>query len=230
MQHVGQQDTWKQLVGEAAAKLIENGMIIGLGTGSTTTYLIHALARRINDGLTIIGAVPTSNATAQLARSLNIPLTSLDAHPELDLTIDSADEIDPQLSLIKGGGGALLREKIVASSSRSFVVIADITKLVPQLNHAFPLPIEIVPFAAAPVRRRLEAMGASAQVRMVGNEAYTTDNGNMILDCFFPGGIATPQELQDRLLHIVGVVETGLFLNMVEQAFIAGPDGMQILH
>ncbi len=212
MQHEGQQGTWKQLVGETAAKLIEDGMVIGLGTGSTTTYLIHALARRMNDGLTIIGAVPTSNATAQLARSLKIPLTSLDAQPELDLTIDGADEIDPQLNLIKGGGGA------------------DTTKLVPQLNRAFPLPIEIVPFAAAPVRRRLEAMGASAQVRMVGNEAYTTDNGNMILDCFFPGGIVSPQELQDRLLHIVGVVDTGLFFNMVEQAFIAGPDGMQILH
>jgi len=230
MQQERQQDAWKQLVGETAAKLIEDGMVIGLGTGSTTAHLVYALARRINEGLNIKGAVPTSHATEQLAASLHIPLTSLNAHPELDLTLDGADEIDPHLNLIKGGGGALLREKIVASSSRRFVVIADTTKLVPQLNRAFPLPIEIVPFAAAPVRRRLEAMGASAQVRMVGNEAYTTDNGNMILDCFFPGGIASPQELQDRLLHIVGVVETGLFFNMVEQAFIAGPDGMQILH
>jgi ribose 5-phosphate isomerase A len=229
MQQDRQQDAWKQLVGETAAKLIEDGMVIGLGTGSTTAHLVYALARRLNEGLNIKGAVPTSHATEQLAASLHIPLTSLDAHPELDLALDGADEIDPHLNLIKGGGGALLREKIVASCSRRFVVMADVTKLVPYLNHTAPLPIETVPFAATPVRRQLEALGAAVQVRRVGHEVYTTDNGNMILDCFFPHGIGSPQELEDRLHRIVGVVDTGLFFNIVEQAFIAGPDGIRLL-
>src|SRR5438132_10365670 len=134
MPHEIQQDTWKQLAGEAAAKLIEDGMVLGLGSGSTAVYLIYALANRIREGLHIVGAVPTSQATAQLASSLGIHLTDLDMHPELDLAIDGADEIDEQLRLIKGGGGALLREKIVASAARRFVVIADATKQVTQLG------------------------------------------------------------------------------------------------
>src|ERR1700726_43916 len=145
MPHEIQQDSWKQLAGEAAAKLIEDGMVIGLGSGSTAVYLIYALARRIQAGLSIVGAVPTSKGTGELANNLGIPLTDLDTHPELDLDIDGADEIDGQLNLIKGGGGALLREKVVAAASRRFVVIADETKLVPTLNLGAPLPIEVIP-------------------------------------------------------------------------------------
>ncbi len=229
MQQETQQDTWKRLAGEAAAELIETGMVIGLGTGSTVAYLIQALARRIQHGLQIVGAVPTSHSTEHLARSLGIPLTKLDIHPELDLAIDGADEIDSELHLIKGGGGALLREKIVATVARRFVVIGDITKQVPQLGHHFPLPIEVVPFAATPVSRRLQALGASVQLRQKANQVYITDNSNIILDCFFANGIPDPEDLNARIRAIVGVVETGLFLHMTQQVIIGGPEGVKLL-
>src|SRR6266480_923516 len=193
MPHEIQQDSWKQLAGEAAAKLIEDGMVIGLGSGSTAAYLIYALARRIQAGLSIVGAVPTSKVTGELARDLGIPLTDLDTHPELDLDIDGADEIDEQLNLVKGGGGALLREKIVAAASRRFVVIADITKLVKQLGRGAPVPVEVIPLALTPVSRRLEALGAGVRVRQLGETRYYTDNGNLIVDCFFANGLADPQ-------------------------------------
>jgi ribose 5-phosphate isomerase A len=226
MQDETQQDTWKQLAGQAAALLVEDDMVIGLGSGTTATHMIYALAQRMHEGLRIAGAVPTSNATAALATQLGIPLTDLDMHPELDIDIDGADEIDDQLSLIKGGGGALLREKIVAASARRLVVIADITKHVTRLGLHMPLPIEIIPFAMTPVAKRLEALGAEVQVRKVLDSIFLTDNGNMILDCLFPGGIADPFTLHERIKRIVGVVETGLFLHMAEQAIIGGPDGV----
>lgn len=224
-----QQDTWKRMAGEAAAKLVEDGMVIGLGTGSTAAYLIYALAQRIHEGLHIRGAVPSSKATEKLASSLNIPLTNLDTYPELDLALDGADEIDSQLNLIKGGGGALLREKIVASYARRFVVIGDITKQVAQLGRKWPLPVEIVPFAAKPVRRHIEALGVSVQLRQRAGQAFLTDNGNMILDCSFPEGITDLTDTQTLLQGIVGVVETGLFLHMTQQAIIGGPEGINII-
>src|SRR5579871_3552847 len=134
MQQASQQDTWKHMAAERAVEQVEQGMVIGIGTGSTAAYMIRALAERLRNGLIIAGAVPTSQVSAQLAASLNIPLTDLDTHPELDLAIDGADEIDPHLFLIKGGGGALLREKIVAAASRRMVVIADDSKLVERLG------------------------------------------------------------------------------------------------
>ena len=229
MSHEIQQDTWKQLVGEAAAKLVEDGMVLGLGTGSTAVYVIYALARRIREGLHIVGAVPTSQATAQLASSLGIHLTDLDTHPELDLAIDGADEIDGQLRLIKGGGGALLREKIVASAARRFIVIADATKQVTQLGLKMPLPIETIPFAATPVRKRLEVLGANVHLRQAAGQVFVTDNGNVILDCTFPNGITDPAGLDASIHSIVGVVETGLFLHIATQAIIGGPEGIIIL-
>ncbi len=229
MQHETQQDHWKRLAGEAAAELIEAGMVVGLGTGSTATYMIQALARRIQAGLQITGAVPTSEATKQLARSLGIPLTDLDTHPELDLDIDGADEIDDHLNLIKGGGGALLREKIVASASRHFVVVADISKQVTRLGRNAVLPVETIPFAATPVNRRLQALGASVQLRQRSNQGFFTDNGNVILDCTFADGIADPPDLHARIRRIVGVVEIGLFLDMADQAIIGGPGGVTYL-
>src|SRR6266700_2292996 len=153
MEHNDQQDRWKRLAGEAAVTLIEDGMVVGLGTGTTATQLIYALGRRIQEGLRITGAVATSQASEALARKLGIPLTDLDTHPVLDLAIDGADEIDGQLRLIKGGGGALLREKIVASSARRFIVIGDATKQVAQLGRKFPLPVEVFPFASTPVSK-----------------------------------------------------------------------------
>jgi ribose 5-phosphate isomerase A len=227
MQRETQQDTWKLLAGEAAAELVESGMVVGIGTGSTAAYMVQALSRRIQAGLLIIGAVPTSEATEQLARSLGIPLTNLNAHPELDLAIDGADEIDGHLNLIKGGGGALLREKIVASASHRFIVIADVTKQVTQLGLRAVLPVETIPFAVTPVSRRLQALGASVQIRQRSNQVFITDNGNMILDCSFPNGIADPADLQACIRCIVGVVETGLFLNMTERAIIGGPEGIK---
>ena len=219
----------KQMVGEEAVKYIENGMVIGIGTGTTAAYMVQALAQRLREGLTIVGAVPTSEASAHLASSLGIPLTDLDTHPELDLAIDGADEIDGQLRLIKGGGGALLREKIVAAVSRRFIIIADTSKLVPQLGRTFPLPVEIIPFARTPVHLQLQALGAQVQLRQRDGQVFHTDSGNIILDCFFPGGIRDPQELHANIKSIVGVVETGLFLGMTERAIIGGVDGVQVL-
>jgi ribose 5-phosphate isomerase A len=229
MQQESRQDAWKRLAGEEAVNSIEPGMVIGIGTGSTSAYMTHALARRLRQGLTIAGAVPTSQATMQLAAQLGIPLTSLDVHPELDLAIDGADEIDPRLFLIKGGGGALLREKIVATAARRFVVIGDSTKLVSKLGSAAPLPVETVPFAATPVQLRLERLGARVQLRQRGGKPFVTDNSNVILDCFFANGIDDPQALEARIRAIVGVVETGLFLHMAERAIIGGAAGVQVI-
>jgi ribose 5-phosphate isomerase A len=225
MQHETTQDQWKRIAGEAAVEFIEAGMVIGIGSGSTAAYMIQALARRLQAGLNIVGAIPTSEATEQLARSLGIPLTDLDTYPELDLAIDGADEVDNHLNLIKGGGGALLREKIVASASRRFIVIADVTKLVTQLGSSAVLPVETIPFAVTLVSRRLHALGASVQLRQRSNQVFLTDNGNVILDCSFAGGITDPADLESRIRRIVGVVETGLFLNMAERAVIGGPEG-----
>src|SRR5215472_6272390 len=160
-----QRDTWKRLAGEAAANLIEDGMLLGLGSGSTAKQMIIALGSRIQQGLRIAGAVPTSQATEELARNLGIPLTDLDTHPVLDLAIDGADEIDGHLRLIKGGGGALLREKIVASVTQRFIVVVDATKQVAQLGKSTPLPVETVPLAVTPVSRRLETLGAAVRLR-----------------------------------------------------------------
>jgi ribose 5-phosphate isomerase A len=218
--------TYKQKVGTAAAELVENGMVIGLGTGSTAAFLVQALAQRMKNGLVIKGAVPTSQETGRLASSLGIPLVSLDTCSTLDLVIDGADEIDPQRNLVKGGGGALLREKIVASAARRFVVIGDASKLVPRLGTHFPLPVEVVPFALTPVRKRLEALGASVEPRTHANQLYITDNQNYILDCRFVEGIHDPLALQEQIRAIVGVVEHGLFLGMASQALVAGPEGL----
>ena len=229
MRQTIEQDTWKHLAGDAAAKLVEEGMVIGLGTGSTVTHLLYALAQRIQDGLHIVGAVPTSQATHDLAAKLGIPLTDLDTHPALDLCLDGADEIDGQLHLIKGAGGALLREKVVASVSRRFVVIVDATKQVSRLGTHAPVPVETIPFALTPVRKRLEALGAIVQVRHQGDKLFLTDNQNALLDCTFPNGITDPAGLDAQMHTIAGALETGLFLNMAQEALIGGPEGIKVL-
>ena len=222
-------DAYKQMVGIAAADLVEPGMVIGLGTGSTAAFLVRALAERLQKGLTIKGAVPTSEKTAQLASSLGIPLVSLDTYPVLDLAIDGTDEVYPQLNLIKGGGGALLREKIVAFTARRFVVITHSAKRVPRLGLQFAWPVEVVPLARTPVRLRLEALGADVEPRMQEDRLFITDNQNIILDCRFPDGIADPAALHEQIRAIVGVVEHGLFLGMAHQVLVAGPDGLVTL-
>lgn len=223
------QDSWKQEAGTAAAQLVEDGMVIGLGTGSTAAFLVYALAQRIQQGLKIVGAVPSSQATYELASKLDIPLTDLDTHPDLDLYIDGADEIDPQLNLLKGAGGALMREKIVATAARRFVVIGDITKPVEHLLTHFPLPVEVIPFAATPVFKQLTALGAVATLRKVADSPFITDNHNVIFDCTFVRGIPEPLTLHTQIKKIVGVVETGFFLGMAERAIIGGPDGVKVI-
>ncbi|HEY4032575.1 MAG TPA: ribose-5-phosphate isomerase RpiA [Ktedonobacteraceae bacterium] len=225
--HKSQQDMWKRLVGEEAARLVEDGMLIGLGSGSTAKAFIQALGQRVQAGLNIAGAVASSQASRELAASFGIPCGDLDTYPDLDLYIDGADEIDPNLQLIKGAGGAHLHEKVVATVSRRFIVIGDITKQVTQLGQRFPVPVETIPFALAPVRRRLEALGALVELRQKNGVPFITESHNFILDCKFPAGISDAPRLDAQLHRIVGVVETGLFLNMAQQALLAGPEGIR---
>lgn len=227
--HETQQDKWKQRVGEAAAELIKNHMRIGLGTGSTARAFIQALGQRVQAGLQIAGAVASSPASRDLALSFGIPCADLDTYPDLDLYIDGADEIDPRLQLIKGAGGALLHEKVVATAAHDFIVIGDTTKQVLHLGQHAPVPVETIPFALTPVRRRLEALGAAVALRQQHGVPFLSESHNVILDCTFPAGISDAPRLDAQLQSIVGVVETGLFLNMVRQALIVGPDGLQML-
>lgn len=212
----------KKLAAEAAVTVIRDGMTVGLGTGSTAYWAIQRIGELTANGLRI-QAVPTSVQSEKLAKELGIPLLPWPEVERIDVTIDGADEIDPQLQLIKGGGGALLREKIVASLSAKLVIVADESKTVPQLG-AFPLPVEIVPFAWQATRRQVEALGCESDLR--GGEAspFVTDNGNYILDCRF-GSIASPAVLQGQLNAIPGVVENGLFVGMASAAYVARLDG-----
>jgi ribose 5-phosphate isomerase A len=208
----------KGAAGRAAAKLVRDGDIVGLGTGSTAYFAVVALGERVKSGLKIIG-IPTSVQTADLARQLGIPLTTLDEHPAIDITIDGADEVDPKLNLIKGGGGALLREKVVASASKRMVVVADSAKIVPVLGK-FPLPVEVIPFARTVVEKKIVALGASPKLRTKPDGSpFLTDNGNQILDCSF-GKIADPPALAVTLSNTPGIVEHGLFIGLAKLALV----------
>ena len=208
----------KELAGRAAAKLVRDGEVVGLGTGSTAYFAVVALGERVKSGLKILG-IPTSVQTADLARAAGIPLTTLDQHPEIDITIDGADEVDPQLRLIKGGGGALLREKVVASASKKMIVVADSGKIVPVLGR-FPLPVEIISFARTVVEKKIVALGASPKLRTrPDGSPYLTDNGNQILDCSF-GKIDDPPALALALSNTPGIVEHGLFIGLAKLALI----------
>lgn len=215
----------KELAGRAAAQFVRDGDIVGLGTGSTAYFTVLALGERVKTGLKIVG-IPTSNATAELARAAGIPLSTLDQHPELDIDIDGADEIDPHLNLIKGGGGAHLREKVIAAASKKMVVIADSGKLVPTLGK-FPLPVEIVAFAQAVVEKKVIALGATPKLRTrADGSPYLTDNGNPILDCSF-GKIEDPRTLARILSDTAGVVEHGLFIGLASVALIGRGDSVE---
>jgi ribose 5-phosphate isomerase A len=226
-------DPYKKAAAARAVEFVRPGMRLGLGTGSTAQAFIDLLAERVHAGLKIV-TVPTSEATRSQAARLGIPLTTLDETPELDLTVDGADEIAPDLTLIKGGGGALLREKIVASASAKMVVIADESKWVPVLGR-FPLPIEIVPFGATSTRRAVERAAAaagcpgSAPVRPgPGGHAFVTDGGHWLLDAQLRR-IADPEDLARRLSLIPGVMEHGLFIGLAGTAILAGPDGVRLV-
>jgi ribose 5-phosphate isomerase A len=208
----------KEAAGRAAAELVRDGDVVGLGTGSTAYFAVVALGERVKAGLKITG-IPTSLQTADLARAVGIPLTTLDEHPEIDITIDGADEIDAKLNLIKGGGGALLREKVVASSSKKMVVVADSGKVVSVLGK-FPLPVEIISFARAVVEKKVAALGGSPKLRKGRDGSpYATDNGNQILDCSF-GKIEDPAKLARELSGIPGIVEHGLFIGLAKLVIV----------
>lgn len=221
----------KRRAAQRAAEWIRDGMAIGLGTGSTVRYLLDEIAARRADGewQNLVG-VPTSEDTAARARQLEIPLASLAEHPVLDLTIDGADEVDPSLNLIKGLGGALLREKIVAAVTRRFVIIADASKRVQRLGTRAPVPVEVDPFSESIQPPFLTSLGAEVEMRRLPDGApLLTDGGNLIYDCRFPDGIDDPAALEIRLNNRPGVVENGLFVGMADHAVIAAPEGIQVL-
>ncbi len=217
-------DPAKRAAGEAAAALVQDGMLLGLGTGSTAWFVVEALGRRVRqDGLRITG-VPTSVATERHAASLGIPLADLDSVSALDLAIDGADEIeDGTLRLIKGLGGALLREKMVAEASKRFVIVADETKVVRRLGEHAPLPVEVVAFAHAATARRLPGRPVLREPQP--GQPFVTDNGNLIYDCYDLKDLAEPEAIEAALGRVAGVVGHGLFLRGVEQAIIGLPDG-----
>jgi ribose 5-phosphate isomerase A len=224
-------DELKRLAGARAAEMIDDGMVVGLGTGSTVNHLLDAIAaRRAAGELGRIVGIPTSEETRRRSEALGIPLTDFARHPTLDLALDGTDEFDPELNLIKGLGGALLREKLVASASRRFVVLADDSKRVERLGTRSPLPVEVDPFGAPLVDHFLRSLGCAPRLRLApSGEMLTTDGGHVIFDCHFEAGIEDPHELALRLDRQPGVFEHGLFLRMTERVVLAAAGGVEIV-
>ena len=222
-------ETLKRAVGLEAAGLVEAGMRIGLGTGSTVAHFLMFLSERINrGGLRNVLGVPTSLWTAQRARDLGIPLTSLAEHPFLDLTVDGADEVDPDMNLIKGLGSALLREKMVAQASSRLAIIVDDAKVVKRLGEISPVPVEVVQFGWEVHDKFLQSQGARPVIRQRDDgQPLTTDNGNYIIDCHFPDGIEDPEALDAALASRAGIVESGLFLGMATEVIVGARDGVR---
>ncbi len=217
----------KRAAAERSLEYVRDGMCLGLGSGSTAAIMLELLGQRVRDGLRVRG-VPTSEASRQVAEHAGIPIVTFDEVSSLDLTIDGADEVDPQLNLIKGGGGALLREKIVASLSRRVVIIVDSQKQVPRLG-AFPLPVEVVQFAWRPLAQRLGELGATPVLRRgPDGGAYVTDEGNLVLDCAF-GRIDDPAALAARLDAMPGVVDHGLFVGLAHTLVVGRSDGTGVI-
>jgi ribose 5-phosphate isomerase A len=219
---------WKRQAGEYAVRFVEDGMIVGLGYGSTAIHALRLIGSKVRSGeLKNILAVPTSDSIAGEAQRQGIPLTDLETNPEIDVTIDGADEVDPDLNLIKGGGGALLREKIVAQSTRREIIVVDGTKLSPRLGTHFALPVEVLQFGWGAQGRFLETLGADARLRKSDQgEPYLTDGGNYILDCDF-GPIEDYIGLATQLDGRAGIVEHGLFLGMANDLVVADRDGVK---
>ena len=212
-------DQEKEAAARASLRFVKDGQVVGLGTGSTAAIFIQLLGEQVKKGLRIRG-IPTSVRSGEQAASLGIPLTTLDECQEIDVTVDGADEVDPQLRLIKGGGGALLREKIVASATKQLVIVADASKRVPVLGK-FPLPVEVIKFAQAVVKKKIEALGAAVELRRdSGGKPFLTDENNYILDCRF-GQIPDADELACKLSDMPGVVEHGLFIGMASVVLVA---------
>ena len=234
-----ERDELKKLAGETAVKYIEDGMILGLGTGSTVEYTIKKLGELVRNGLNIKG-IPTSVRTKRLAKEENIPLTTLEENPEIDLTIDGADEVDSDLNLIKGGGGALTREKIIAFNSKKVIIVIDDSKIVKCLGIDFPLPVEVTKFGWTSTKKALEGfdwahekgtrreIGCSVKLRKIMGEPYVTDNQNYILDCEFER-IEEPEQFEIDINNIPGVVENGLFIGLVNEVIVGGKQGIMTI-
>lgn len=223
-----ERDELKQAAGERAVEWIESGMVVGLGTGSTTVFAIRRLGELISSGqLAEIVGIPTSHESEQLANEVGVPLTTLADHPTIDLTIDGADEVDPAWNIIKGAGGALLREKVVAQASLREVIVVDDGKLVEQLGSTRALPVEVLQFAWKPEEEYLADLGAEVAVRRTDTgDVFVTDEGNWIFDCTFQG-IADPERLAAQLSRRAGVVEHGLFLGLATDLVIASAQGVE---
>ncbi|MBM4121370.1 MAG: ribose-5-phosphate isomerase RpiA [Nitrospira sp.] len=219
-------DTLKRIAAEAAVAHVRDGMVVGLGTGSTARYVVLALGERVKAGLKIKG-VPTSRGTAELARKSGIPLVETEDSWAIDVDIDGADQVDPQLNLIKGGGGALLKEKIVATAARQVIIVVDHTKLVPALGNSFPLPVEVVPFGWGSTARQIDELGMKPVLRERNGEIFRTEAGHYILDLHI-GRIENPAELETRLNLIPGVVETGLFVGRTDILMVGTPQGVEV--
>jgi ribose 5-phosphate isomerase A len=221
-------DELKKQAAENAVEFIRDGMILGLGTGSTTLFAIRKIGELVNKGVfTRIFCIPSSQKTESQARKLSIPLTTLQEHPVIDITIDGADEVDPNLNLIKGGGGALLHEKIIAEASKRVLIIVDESKLSPRLGTRWPVPVEVIEFGQKPVRKYLESLGAKVKLRVDENgRPFRTDEGNVILDCDF-GPIPNLGQLYNDLNKRAAIVENGLFLGLASEVLIATKKGIE---
>lgn len=216
----------KQAAARAAADLVEDGMRLGLGSGSTFLLVLEALAERRKAGRLDIAGVPTSAATAAAAGRLGIPLLTLDDVEVLDLAIDGADQVDPRKNLVKGGGGALVREKIVAAAARELLVVVDDRKLVDVLGTSFPLPVEVMQFGWQQAMHAIAATGCECSRRQTADgQPFVSDNGNFIVDCAYAGGIEDPAFLHDALNAIPGVIDNGLFVGMANRVIVARTDG-----
>jgi ribose 5-phosphate isomerase A len=217
----------KEAAARSAVAAVESGMVLGLGTGSTAMKMLAALAERVHqEGLRIVG-IPTSLATEREAMRLEIPLTNLTAHPEIDLALDGADQVDARLDCIKGYGGALLREKIVARCARRFILMVDAGKMSPQLDK--PVPVEVLPFGTGAARAGLETMGGKPVLRKAAGEIFVTDNGNHVFDVAF-GVLHDVGAIAQRIAAIPGVVDHGLFVGLAAEAHIASAAGLRVQH
>jgi len=217
----------KELAAREAVKYVEDDMIVGLGSGTTATIAIKLLGEKVKEGMTIIG-IPTSKESERIAESVGIPIGELLAHPPIDLTIDGADEVDPNLNLIKGLGGALVREKIVASHSNLEIIVADDAKMVERLGQKAPVPVEILKFAHEATISKLEKLDCACKLRIRHDQPFVTDNGNLIVDCRFKM-IEDPKRLESAINLIPGVVDNGLFLGMADKVIVASNEGIRIM-
>jgi len=229
MKELSPQDRLKKLAAERAVESVKSGMKLGLGTGSTAWFVVERIGELMKSGaLKDLVGVPTSKRTEEQARGLGIPIATLDDHSELDVAIDGADEVDPQLNLVKGRGGALLREKMVETAAKKFICVVDESKLVEGLGVTGAMPVEVVQFCWKYNAARLRKLGCEVKLRMNGDQPYVTDNLNYILDLFFSTPMHDPHAVAREIRSLTGVVEHGLFLGMADQVIVAGKDGITV--